>query len=102
MVFTGSVGRVHSQRIECEGVPGRRDDGEAAIEQRQRPPDNALMDRQAAERRARRSLAAQAAARAGGALSLMAVLLVSPALGQATGLDAFGDYPDPGGTSIGS
>ena len=59
------------------------------------------MDRQSAERRARRSLAAQAAARAG-ALSLMAVLLVSPALGQATGLDAFGDYPDSGGTSIAS
>ena len=60
------------------------------------------MDRVSAERRARRSLAAQAAARAGGALSLMAVLLDSPALEQATGLDALGDNPDAGGTSIGS
>ena len=59
-------------------MPGRRDHGDAAVEQRQRPPDSALLDRQSAERRARRSLAAQAAARAGGALSLMAVLLVSP------------------------
>jgi hypothetical protein len=75
--------------------------GDAAVEQRQRPPDSELLDRQSAERRARRSLAAQAAARAGGALSLMAVLLVSPALGQATPIDVFGDNPDRGGTSIG-
>ena len=83
-------------------MPGRRDRGDAAIEEHQRPPDTALLDRLSAERRARRSLAAQAAARAGGALSLMAVLMVSPALGQATPVDAFGDYPDRGGTSIGS
>ena len=60
------------------------------------------MDRQSAERRARRSLAAQAAARAGGALSLMAVLLVSPALGQAAAVDVVGDSPDRGGTSVAS
>ena len=102
MVFTESAGPVHSPRIEGEGVPGRRDHGHDALEQRQRPPNTALLDRQSAERRARRTHAAQAAARAGGALSLMAVLLVAPAVGHATGLDAFDDYPDRGGTSIGS
>ncbi len=58
-----------------------RNAGNAALEH-QRPPAGEVLDRQAAERRARRSFAAQAAARAGGALSLMAVLLVAPGVGQ--------------------
>ncbi len=102
MVLTGSAGTAHSRPIECGGVPRRHDHGAAAIEQHQRPPDSALMDRQSAERRARRSLAAQAAARAGGALSLMAVLLVSPALGQAAAGEVVGDSPDRGSTSVAS